>query len=137
MRKFALITLAGLLIISTLAVGSFLFRDSLSDVWFTYYPSPSSESLEKACEKGNAAACGRIGVRIAFGTFGYEQNYEEAFPYLEKACSGDDLWSCKELGILYEHGRGVEMNLEEAKRLYEMACTEEVLNACEYAQEIK
>jgi TPR repeat protein len=43
--------------------------------------------------------------------------YESAFPYCEKACSKDDGGGCARLGELYDKGRGVKKDYQQAKKL--------------------
>jgi len=93
----------------------------------------TAADLERECSEGRAAACTRVGVQFAFGTQGRQRDYQKARGFLEKGCAGRDANGCKELGVLYEYGRGVPKNPGEALRLYKIGCQGGVALACQYA----
>ncbi len=91
-----------------------------------------SKLLESECESGKFRSCTQIGIRMAFGTYGYKKDYGKAKIFLEKACSGEDGLGCKELGVLYEYGRGTEKNLPKAAEYYKTSCEKEESFGCYY-----
>lgn len=59
----------------------------------------------------------------------YEQRKKAAQEAVE-ACDGGDQEACRDLGEMYEFGRGVNRSTIDALRLYEQACEAGVLDAC-------
>ncbi|MEM7183123.1 MAG: tetratricopeptide repeat protein [Spirochaetota bacterium] len=92
----------------------------------------TSKELEEKCAKNNYKACTSVGVRKAFGTWGYQKDYPSAVTFMKKGCDGKDYQGCKELGVMYMYGRGVEKDYAKAKELFEPACAKEIANACHY-----
>ncbi len=87
---------------------------------------------ERECRAGKPRACTSVGVRKAFGTWGHKKDYVAARTYLKKGCDGGHAQGCKELGVLYAYGRGVERDYGKARELYRRACKEDIANACHY-----
>lgn len=56
--------------------------------------------------------------------------YESAFRCYEKACSQNDGPSCFYLGGLYEDGRGVKQDIQQAKTYKEKACSLNYAASC-------
>ncbi|HNF14899.1 MAG TPA: tetratricopeptide repeat protein [Leptospiraceae bacterium] len=91
-----------------------------------------SKVLESECESGKFRSCTQVGIRMAFGTYGYRKDYSKAKTFLEKACSGEDGLGCKELAILHEYGRGTEKSLSKAAEYYKISCEKEEAFGCFY-----
>ena len=89
-----------------------------------------SKDLEIKCVENKFSSCTRVGVRKAFGTRGYKRDYKSALIFLKKGCEGGDAQGCKEMGVMFEHGRGTAKNFKKAAELYETACTGKIANAC-------
>ncbi len=89
-----------------------------------------SQQIERECAAGNASSCTSVGVRKAFGTWGYTKDYPSAVTFMRKGCDGGDPHGCYELGVMHEHGRGVAKDLKKAAELYGQACTANVPTAC-------
>ncbi|GAA8513971.1 hypothetical protein HpBT265_01160 [Helicobacter pylori] len=57
------------------------------------------------------------------GMLSYDkQDFSQARKYFEKACDLNDSSGCKNLGVLYENGQGVEKDLIKVAYLYSRAC---------------
>ena len=69
---------------------------------------PPSFDPKKAYEQGKA--------------FYDNKEYDKAFKSFKKACDGGDMDGCRNLGVMYECGNGVEKNEQKAAELYKKAC---------------
>jgi hypothetical protein len=76
---------------------------------------------DRACDGGDAAGCGNLGLLYANG-MGVAQNYAQAAALLSKACDGGYAGGCVNLGFLYENGSGVAQNYSQAAAAYSKAC---------------
>jgi len=74
----------------------------------------------KACNKGYAPGCTRVGV--AHLTAGTTADLEEAASWLLHACEGDDAEACGLLAALHETGQGVSRDPARAAELRRRAC---------------
>jgi TonB family protein len=116
----------------------------------------SRQMCEKACDAGNGSACVALGDRLAqvkdSNTGRVKRAYEracnaaaaegcydlglrtkdpeEALPVFQRACSLEDPFGCLAVAQYYHVGRGVEVALDRAARLYEQACGKDVAVAC-------
>jgi TPR repeat protein len=75
-----------------------------------------------ACNKGDAERCNEIGDAYQFGWEDLEINYDQAAVYQEKACSGGSAEGCTSLGLLYDEGKGVKRDLNQALELWRKGC---------------
>ncbi|MGG4603834.1 tetratricopeptide repeat protein [Paenalcaligenes sp. Me131] len=73
----------------------------------------------KAAEQG--VAPGSVAYMYATGT-GVAQNDQEAAVWYAKGAEQGDAVSQVNLGRYYEHGTGVEENMDKAKALYQASC---------------
>jgi TPR repeat protein len=78
-------------------------------------------SYEKACEMGDAAACGNVAFMYRRGK-GVSQDKEKAFSLNAKACEKREPRGCNNLGDMYETGDGVKKDIAKAQGLYEQVC---------------
>ncbi|WP_169800813.1 tetratricopeptide repeat protein [Archangium gephyra] len=76
---------------------------------------------EKACEGGDAVACGKLGLAYARGE-GVDKDMRRAAVLFEKACEGGDASGCYLLGVIHEKGLGVSKDERRAAALHEKAC---------------
>lgn len=58
--------------------------------------------------------------------------YQQALPYLEKACNLKDKEGCFNAGFLYHNGQGVKQDFAKAKKYYEKTCDMEDKAACNH-----
>lgn len=95
----------------------------------------AAEYFLPAAEAGSPLAQGQLG-RIYMQGLGGEQDYEKAFQWLRKACENElthkvltekgtaanplYIESFWDLGLLYLEGWGVEKNMDEARRIYDL-----------------
>lgn len=79
------------------------------------------------CTLGRAAACVESGLE-AYGA--KPPRYDTALADWRKACDGGEVLGCQNLGVLFEHGRGVKRDAHEASVLYDQACQNESWIAC-------
>jgi len=59
-----------------------------------------------------------------------QEQYSEARPLFQKACSGGDMDGCYQLGLLYELGKGVTEDYAKARTLYQKACDGGDMDGC-------
>ena len=52
-------------------------------------------------------------------------------PCSKESCDGDEALACKNLGRLYQDGRGVPRDEGRARKLFEKACKGKAPGACE------
>ncbi len=88
------------------------------------------ELLERACDGGERPrSCGRAGEALVDDPR-IPESPLRARQLLESGCQANDGRSCLWLGYLYEQGRGVEEDEEEARRHYGRACTLDEAHGC-------
>ncbi len=59
-----------------------------------------------------------------------QKRYAEALPLFQKACDGENLIGCYNLGVLYANGQGVAQDFARARSLYRKACDGGVISSC-------
>ncbi|KPA11112.1 Peptidase C14, caspase catalytic domain protein, partial [Candidatus Magnetomorum sp. HK-1] len=63
--------------------------------------------------------------------FAVEKNFFKVANFYKTLCNNNDfIFSCNNLGVMYEKGNGVVQDSKEAIRLYRIACNEEVERGC-------
>jgi serine/threonine protein kinase len=83
--------------------------------------SQRPEAGERACERGEAAACLEQGQRYESGT-GVPRDEGQAAVFYRRACDRGAAGGCTRLGVLHNSGRGVERDLGLSAILYEKGC---------------
>ncbi|WP_181566363.1 tetratricopeptide repeat protein [Helicobacter monodelphidis] len=87
----------------------------------------------QSCNAGNITDCEFVGISYFEGSNGFARDNGKAHLYLEKACmSGKSAYGCSFLGMLYQDGRGVEVDMQTAILFYEKACALKESWACAY-----
>ena len=83
----------------------------------------AAELFHKAADEyGNSVAMYRLAHAYEGGTMGLDKDDAKALEYLRKASDAGYAYASGNLGQKYEHGKlGLDVNLEEAARLYEIA----------------
>jgi len=76
---------------------------------------------EMACEKGDAAACTRLGLLYDTGE-GVKQDYARALELYAKACDGGNAMGCYNQGLMYALGKGIKKDYRRAAELYQKGC---------------
>ena len=77
---------------------------------------------EAADQRGNSAAMGKLGVFYANGQLGIEVDEAEALNYYRSASDAGDACTSGQLAEHHKYGRqGLDINLEEAARLFNIA----------------
>ncbi|GAA6873265.1 hypothetical protein HpHNI6_12680 [Helicobacter pylori] len=72
------------------------------------------------------------------GMLSYDkQDFSKARKYFEKACDLNNGRGCKNLGVLYYNGQGVEKDLTKATYFYSKACKLGYKKACEMIKELR
>ena len=88
------------------------------------------EELTKACQQGDAGACGYLGVSYDNGE-GVAQDKSKAVELYQKACDGQFARNtsrvkfaggCFNLGMMYEGGKGVKQDDFKAAEFYRKSC---------------
>lgn len=82
---------------------------------------PDIPRIQAAAEQGNHAAAYRLGQLYASATWGVPRDYALAHQWLTQSARGGNRDGQIELARLYEFGRGVERDLEQALYWYEQA----------------
>jgi tetratricopeptide (TPR) repeat protein len=59
-----------------------------------------------------------------------QKRYVEALPLFQKACDGENLIGCYNLGVLYANGQGVDQDYARARSLYQKACDGGLVSSC-------
>ena len=77
--------------------------------------------LEKACQL-NPRYCGGLANYYIEG-IGGEKDTAKAIHYYQLACDAGYASNCYDLGIIYETGKLVPQDIEQARALYKKACT--------------
>jgi TPR repeat protein len=89
------------------------------------------EKLREKAEKGSVVAQSVLGIRYLHG-YDVERDYAEAFRWLSAASAHHAPRAMVNLGIMYEHGLGVEPNHELALDLYEYGALRGEFDGCVY-----
>ncbi|MCB9787969.1 MAG: sel1 repeat family protein [Deltaproteobacteria bacterium] len=84
---------------------------------------------QAACDKGDLAACTRLGVALVEGTLG-QRDLERARRVHLKACEAGALKSCNALGTLHLRGLGGEQDEERAEELFTRSCDGDDMDGC-------
>jgi len=83
---------------------------------------------EKSCKLGNKESCEKL---VIYGYEIYKKNdYPKAAFLFDLACKNGAIYGCRNLGVLYLNGEGVEKNLTKAKELFLYGCNNKIPNAC-------
>ena len=85
--------------------------------------------LTKACEEGNAAACGGLASAFLNGT-GVAKDAKRGLVHLQQACALSDFKACAFAAHMTFQGAGVPKDLPAAMRLATKACDGGESNAC-------
>ena len=80
--------------------------------------------LRSACDLGSPLGCANLGYVLLIGLAPVEKDVEEALVVLTYACDLGNGLGCANLGAAYASGVGVEVDLEKARELFEVACEE-------------
>ena len=80
-----------------------------------------NERLKKLMDKGNGSAFNQLAEYYRDGTYGMPQNQAKANELNLKAGELGYAGAYYSLGLAYNHGRGVEINMKKAKQYYELA----------------
>jgi TPR repeat protein len=89
----------------------------------------SPNTLQTACEGGDAQSCRSLGLQYEEGR-GVPKDESRAATLFEKACTGGEAQGCYLLGVLYQAGLGVPQDERHAATLWEKACRAGISEAC-------
>ena len=93
--------------------------------------------LSRACDGGDAAACGELGRVLSLGLWGNAASPPKAASLYRRACSNGEHHSCIRLGELLDWGAaGVAADGKEAARQYQNACRGGLARGCLLAGEL-
>jgi hypothetical protein len=98
-------------------------------------------SIARACNSGDLAACRYLGIMYYYGgrgevQGGVEQDLSRALALLKQACDGGDAIGCRYLAVMYYVGRGVEEDRSRALALYKQACDGGDAHGCDRLAEV-
>ena len=91
--------------------------------------------LDRACDTGNAEACGDLG-QIYDSGWGITQDHNRAAALFLKACNAGNVDSCLSLGVSYGNGNGVEQDYSHARDLFSLSCDKGNSLGCAYLGDI-
>ena len=85
---------------------------------------PDITRIQAAAEQDNYAAAYRLGQLYSSATWGVTRDYGQARYWLERAAIGGHRDAQVELARMYEFGRGVKRDLQQALHWYELAISQ-------------
>ena len=97
-------------------------------MWISVIPLKSGQFVMLVEEKNNHVDdCNHLGniyadVYDSDNKVNVKKNYFEAVKYHKKACNGNFLLSCVNVGLSYFDGKGVKRNFNTAKKFLKKAC---------------
>jgi len=80
------------------------------------------ELYRRACDGNDADGCAAIGVMLARGSGGLEQDVEQGKNLLHQACENGSAHACQHLGGMYQQGNGVARDRRRATSLFMLSC---------------
>jgi TPR repeat protein len=85
------------------------------------YTSDEINSLQDACEGGDANSCNDLGLIYSYGQ-DVELDLALAAKYFAQACDGGETTGCSNLGNMYRRGEGVTQDFNQAAVYFQKAC---------------
>jgi TPR repeat protein len=98
-------------------------------------PSWSGNTLEKACDTGDAIACNNWGYDLEHG-HGVEQDKARARAVYERACDLGQAHSCSNVGLFLQDGRGGEADVTCALEYLRQGCKDGDPKGCTWVAKI-
>ena len=95
----------------------------------THTPLDGAKLYERACDRGVAAACTRLGFHYGTG-LGVTRDDRRAYELMSHACACHENAGCSGVGYLLRDGRGVVQDLTRARAIFEDLCSRKVYGAC-------
>ena len=92
-------------------------------------PKRAAQLFQKACDGGEAAGCGELGVAYREGR-GVPRDVAKAAALFTRGCDGGSMAACANLGLAHETGAGVARDLAKAASLFTRACEAHDPAAC-------
>jgi len=112
--------------------GAFLGCEYLGDAYYDGVGVPQDKSKAydlyrtpcpgQVADCADLTACANIAVLLSFGEGGLREDDALGVELSQRACDGDEMNACSQLGFDYEHGRGVPWDMHKALELYRKAC---------------
>jgi hypothetical protein len=96
----------------------------------TYQGDRFAEPERLSCERGDAWACYKLGLRYRKGDK-VDRDVRRAFVFFERACVSGNVRGCMELAEAYDRGEGVPADAARALELYKQSCDGGEPFACE------
>ena len=90
------------------------------------------ESLQEACDNKNMKACSMLALFYIEDDGPLDKDLSKAVKLFKKACNGNWVSACHNIGYMYHQGSGVEKDLYKAKSYYQKACSEGNPESCGY-----
>ena len=88
--------------------------------------SRATALMVQSCENGFGLSCDEIASMLKQNDSASLKKPEH---YLQLGCEVNDATSCSHLGMLYQHGQGVEVDLEKALTYYKKGCALQPLHS--------
>jgi len=96
-------------------------------------PPPTSQDMikmyNKRVELNDANAIYSVGIFYELGSYGLPQSHTKALKLYLRAAELGNSTAYYMIGLAYEYGKGVEVDMKQAKRYYELAAKEGHVNA--------
>ena len=86
-------------------------------------------------DQGALDGCYR-GAALAISGKTGSQDFVTALGWFERGCDGDHVGSCLALGIMYEKGMGVRLDIDKAREIYDKGCKLGLKDACRKKQKL-
>ena len=80
------------------------------------------DSLQESCDNSNMKACSMLALFYVDEDGPLDKDVSKALTLFKKACNGNWVSACHNIGYMYHQGSGVEKDLYKAKSYYQKAC---------------
>ncbi|EAI5466814.1 sel1 repeat family protein [Campylobacter lari] len=92
----------------------------------------ANELYAKACTGNFYQACYNLGI-----SYSQKKDYKTAFVLNHKSCDGNISGGCFNVGVAFSESKGVEHNLDMAKKYYQKACDLGSKQGCEASKKVE
>lgn len=79
-------------------------------------------ALNKACDKGEGAACNTLGYAMENGVGGFTADPAKGLVQYQKSCNLGHALACRNAGLFYANGRGTSKDMNKAATAWDTGC---------------